>query len=148
MLFYDLGTLAHKAADDFAAAVRQRITDAEAAEARRAQAAQEEAERRARAIAAATPAAPASTPVPAPAPAPTPAARATATPEAATLTLGKLCLRLGFTVNAAFVAELGITPAETAGAAKLYRESDFQALCTALVAHIHRSAARDWRAAA
>lgn len=59
--------------------------------------------------------------------------------EQATLKLGAICDRLGFVVSAAFVsATLGIKPARTEGAAKMYRESDFARICAALQAHIER----------
>jgi predicted phage-related endonuclease len=176
-LFYDLGVLLHKAADDFGTAVRHRIGAAEAAEKARAEGEREriraeeqakaqrevevrvreeaaalakaEGEARARAIAAATPtptapAAPAAQPAAAPA-APPPAAAN----EPATLKLGTISDRLGFSVTAAFVADtLGIAPAQKDGAARLYRESDFPRICVALVAHVNACAARDWRVAA
>lgn len=125
---------------------------------------QAEADRRARAIAAASatpPAEPlrpdgnpyskavmhADEPPPA-APAPQAVAPAPIANELATLKLGTICDRLGFTVNAAFVeTTLGIAAADRAGSARLFRESDFQRICAGLVAHITRNAARDWRAA-
>jgi hypothetical protein len=62
---------------------------------------------------------------------------APAADEPATLKLGTICDRLGFTVTAKFVTEtLGIQPAGTAKAAILFRESQFPALCDALVDHI------------
>ena len=83
-------------------------------------------------------------PVPAPAPAPAPVvALVTPAPaaadEPATLNLGTICERLGVTMTAAFVADtLCIKPARTAGAAKLYRQSDFERVCFALQRHIER----------
>jgi predicted phage-related endonuclease len=194
VLFADLGMLAHKQADDFGAAVRQRIADADAAHQRLIQQqreaedrrvaelkAREEREAAARAIASAT-AAPA--PIeqlrpdgnpyskavmhadePAPtgildrgesaagkaivnamAPPPAPAPRAD---EPATLKLGTICERLApVAITAAGLEALGIRHSATAGAARLYRESDFPRICAALVDHIHRTAARDWRVAA
>jgi len=57
--------------------------------------------------------------------------------EPATLKLGTICERLGFTVTAAFLADtLHIQPTSTDRAAKLYRESDFDKLCVALIAHV------------
>lgn len=57
--------------------------------------------------------------------------------EPATLKLGTICERLGFTMTSAFVSEsLGIKPAKAEGAAKLYRESDFARICQALQVHI------------
>ncbi len=94
-----------------------------------------EADRRARAIAAATaaptPAAAAGSPAAAPA-APAPIAN-----EAATLNLGAIGARLGFTLNAAFLADtLHIQPAATDKAAKLYRESQWPLICAAIVRHV------------
>lgn len=60
-----------------------------------------------------------------------------APPEPATLNMGAICTRLGFTLTAAFVSEsLGIQPAATDKQAKLFRESQFPAICEALVRHI------------
>lgn len=59
--------------------------------------------------------------------------------EPATLKLGTICERFGpgFSITAAFVSDtLGIQPAGTERAAKLYRASDFARICDALVAHI------------
>jgi predicted phage-related endonuclease len=59
--------------------------------------------------------------------------------EAATLKLGTICDRLGFTLTASFLADtLGITHSATDKAAKLYRPSDFERICAALVEHIAR----------
>ena len=80
---------------------------------------------------------------------PAPVPRPAAADEPATLKLGTICDRLGFTVKAAFLEEtLGIAPAGRAGAAQLFRESDFPRICDALVAHLNTVVARDWRAAA
>lgn len=81
-------------------------------------------------------------PAPAPVAAPAPVVRqlhaaAESRNEAATLKLGTVCERLGFTMTAAFVADtLGIKPAKVEGAARLYRESDFGRICTALHRHL------------
>ncbi len=57
--------------------------------------------------------------------------------QPATLKLGTICERLGITMTAAFVSDtLGIKPAKTEGAAKLYREGDFARICHALQQHI------------
>lgn len=57
--------------------------------------------------------------------------------EPATLKLGTICERLGFTLTAAFVSEsLGIQHSATDKAAKLFRESDWPRICSALVEHI------------
>jgi len=144
-LFVDLGTIVHKAADDFALVVKSRITAYHEAEAAK------EARRKAEEAAAATPApAPAPAPVaPAPvtlnqvlqtvAPAPISAALAPAprADEPATLKLGVIGERLGFTVSAAFLSEvLHIAPAGRAGSSVLYRESQFPLICRQLQSHI------------
>lgn len=146
-LFADLGHLVHKAADDFAALVTARIATHEAAEAEKARKAAEAAAAAAAVVAqAAAPAVQqASAPAPAPAPAPMAMApiRAVSAPapapveQPATLKLGTICERLGITMTAAFVSDtLGIKPAKTEGAAKLYREGDFARICHALQQHI------------
>lgn len=57
--------------------------------------------------------------------------------EPATLKLGTICERLGFTLTAAFVAEtLGVTPSKSEGASKLYTESQFRLICARLINHI------------
>lgn len=80
------------------------------------------------------------------APPPAPAPRAD---ELATLKLGTICERLApVAITAAGLEALGIRHSATAGAARLYRESDFPRICAALVAHVNSMAARDWRVAA
>ncbi len=57
--------------------------------------------------------------------------------EPATLKLGTICERLGFTVSAAFLADvLHIRAADTAGRAVLYRESQWPVICQQLRSHI------------
>ena len=57
--------------------------------------------------------------------------------EPPTLKLGTICERLGFTMTSAFVSDtLGIQPAATDKAAKLYRESDWSRICVALIRHV------------
>ena len=58
------------------------------------------------------------------------------TPSAPTLTLGKIGTRLGFSLTADFLRSIGFEPAERARAAVLYHESDWQAICTALLNHV------------
>lgn len=68
------------------------------------------------------------------------AAAAPAGDEPASLKLGTICERLGFTMTAAFVGDtLGIKPAKTDGRAMLYREGDFGRICAALQRHIERA---------
>ena len=77
-----------------------------------------------------TPAAPPLVRMPAPA-LPSPSA------EHATLTLGAICARLGFTVTAAFLADrLHIRPAATDKRAQLYTETQYQMICRQLLSHV------------
>jgi predicted phage-related endonuclease len=191
-LFPDLSTLLHKAADDFTAAVRQRVAEHEAKELKRQEdereriRAEEEARAEQRAAAArldeqrqadakaqaeAAAAKAAATPPPAPTPAPTPTgildrgesaagkalvnamapppAPAPAANEPATLKLGTICERLApVAITAAGLEALGIRHSATAGAARLYRESDFPRICAAIADCAQRAAAHDWRVAA
>ena len=72
------------------------------------------------------------------APAPIPMQPVSAAEEPATLKLGAICERLGFTVTAAFLADtLHIKHSATDKAAKLYRESDWPVICRQLTAHIN-----------
>jgi predicted phage-related endonuclease len=160
-LFHDLGQIVHKAADDFAMLLQaridgHRIAEAEkerkrqADEAARIAAAEQRAREQAQAEAAAAiaqAAAPAPVPAPTPAPAPVAAAPAalarvvaqpaTTADEPATLALGAICERLGFTVSAAFVTDslhikpAGLSPRKT----PLYTESQFQTICRQLQSH-------------
>lgn len=78
--------------------------------------------------------------------APPPAPRAD---EPATLKLGTICERLApVAITAAGLEALGIRHSATAGAARLYRESDFPRICAAIADCTSRAAARDWRVAA
>lgn len=57
--------------------------------------------------------------------------------EPATLKLGTICDRLGFTVSAAFLADtLHIRPARTDGRAALFTERQFGVICAQLVSHV------------
>jgi hypothetical protein len=197
VLFPDLGALATKAPDDFAAAVGKRIADADAAhqrlmqqqreaddrrqaalkaqreaeeqaKARREVEAAEAVQRQAEADAMAKQRAAETVVIPAPtalggiidrgesaagkaivnatAPPPAPAPRAD---EPATLKLGTICERLApVGITAAGLEALGIRHSATAGAARLYRESDFPRICAAIADCASRAAARDWRVAA
>ena len=58
-------------------------------------------------------------------------------PEPATLNLGAICARLGFTVSAHFVGDvLGIQPAATDKRASLYTERQFGLICERIAAHV------------
>lgn len=50
--------------------------------------------------------------------------------------LGDIVIRLGFTITADFLASLGFEAVAQERSAKLYRASDFEAICTALIHHI------------
>lgn len=64
-------------------------------------------------------------------------AQAARADEPATLKLGDICGRLGFTVSAAFLADvLHVKPAKAEGASKLYTETQFRTICAQLVSHI------------
>ena len=57
--------------------------------------------------------------------------------EPATLNLGAICGRLGFTVSAQFLADvLHIQPARTDKASKLYTELQFAVICNQLISHV------------
>lgn len=64
-------------------------------------------------------------------------ARAAAPTTAPTLRLGQIGERLGFALTADFLTQLGFAPAANERAAKLYHETDFPAICAALIRHIH-----------
>lgn len=57
--------------------------------------------------------------------------------EPATLSISALSARLGLQVNAKLLHELGFAAFQT-NTAKLYKESDFTAICQALVDHIEK----------
>lgn len=57
--------------------------------------------------------------------------------DAPPIKLGDICQRLGFTLTANFVSQLGFEPVSTEKAAKLYRARDFSGICAALVQHIN-----------
>lgn len=52
------------------------------------------------------------------------------------LRLGQITERLGFTVTADFMLTLGFAPAATDKASKLFHESDFKAICAAILRHV------------
>lgn len=80
---------------------------------------------------------------PAPTPAPAPVAVVQnvvllrqAAESTATIRLGQIGERLGFTLTAEFVGSLGFHPVATDKSAKLYAESSFDLICEALIAHV------------
>ncbi len=163
-LFADLGQIISRPADDFRALVQGRIAQHKVAEAereRKKREAEELARQQAEAAAAAALAAAKqkeTTPpanaggapgaVAAPADAAPKAAREAENPaqqreaaprpdEPATLKLGTICERLGFTVSASFMADvLRVAPAKAEGRAMLYRESQFPVICRQLQSHV------------
>jgi hypothetical protein len=67
----------------------------------------------------------------------------------ATMKLGEISTALGFTVTAKFLLSLGFAPARQEKNAKLYRASDFPALCNNIANHVNAVAcAHTMRAAA
>lgn len=157
-LFPDFGQACTKAPDDFANLVSTRVQQHQAAEAAREETARQRirAEEEARAAArvraeqeAAARTAPEATRVandearPATtladvmhAAAPAAIARAISPEDSvATLKLGEINERLGFTVSADFLAKLGFH-ATTERSAKLYREGNFMAICAAIAGHV------------
>lgn len=139
-LFPDLAALALKSAEDFAALVQGRLAQHEAEQ--RATQERAAAEAAAKAQREAQAAQQAAVPPPAPVVAPAPAVVTRTAPavtlpkdEPATLPLGKLCERLGFTVTADFLGELGFQ-AQRDRSARLYRESDFPRICQSLIRHL------------
>lgn len=58
------------------------------------------------------------------------------TPQVPTLRLGQISERLGFTVTADFLTSLGFPPAATDKSAKLYQETDFTRICSAIAQHV------------
>jgi predicted phage-related endonuclease len=163
-LFPDFATVGSKPAEDFAALLQLR--QHQAAEAARLKAEREAAEKAeadrlaaetaAKTVAVPAPAAAVAPPAPvvtqsAPVATPAPAVVSLAD-EAATLTLGEVCTRLGFTVTADFLAGLGFE-AKREGAAKRYRPSQFPGICDAISAHVllqrsrHATAGRELAAA-
>jgi hypothetical protein len=156
--FPDAATLVLKLPDDLRAIIaqraaegerkleaeRERIRAEEQAKAQREAAAQEavraaaaaQAERQAEAARKAAEPAPVAAPAaPAVVPFVKPAPAEASGP--ATLNVGDICRRLGFTMTAAFISDtLGIKPTMTDKAAIKFREADFARICAALQRHI------------
>lgn len=148
-LFRDLDDLVTMAPNHFEAAVVARVDQQKKIDDERRQQIEDEAKAKAAAATVAPPhahAAPVAQPAPLhgahgevahtaqgqPAAAPTPDAD-----EPATLRLGQINERLApISLSAQGLADLGITHAATDKAAKLYRESDFQRICAALIQRI------------
>ena len=54
----------------------------------------------------------------------------------ATIKLGEICTRLGFTVTADFLASLGVSPVATEKNAKLYPAAKFPSICRLISDHV------------
>ena len=137
-LFADLQQLVAKPAEDFRLAVTARIdahTRAEEDKRQREAAAKKIADEALQVAAA-----PKVEPAPAAAAAAAPVAppwQEPAAPAHPTLRLGVICDRLGFTMTASFVSDtLGVQPAATEKAARLYTEAQFSEICRALIEHV------------
>jgi putative phage-type endonuclease len=142
-LFPDFAAVCTKAPEDFAALLALRISQRQEAEAKR-KAAEAEAAAQAQAAQVIEAAKVAPTPTPAEPVAAKPAAEVSTLPQADTgtlLKLGEISQRLGFDVRADFMESLGFKPVKLEKQAKLYRECDFTAICSAIVRHINAVAA-------
>ena len=148
-LFHDAQDLVQKANDDLVALIKVRINEHEQAEQKKrddAELARQQAEQQAaqqeqaqpqvqeqqanQPVAKAEPA-PAVTPIASAAPAAQQAAD-----DGRRIKLGDISATLGFTLTADFLASLGFEAVAQERSAKLYRASDFEAICTALIHHI------------
>ncbi|GHA65936.1 hypothetical protein GCM10009007_02960 [Formosimonas limnophila] len=161
-LFNDLQSIITKPADDFANVVKMRVSEHQQAEKKRLDAERErirseeqaKAEREAKAVieaeraqaeaqaklseqqARATQAEQVQQPAQTIAPlSPAHAASNSEYMGEATLTIGLINERLGFVVNAEFLAQLGFEP-EQVGKFKKYHEADFESICNAIIHHI------------
>ena len=144
-LFSDLQTIITKQADDFANVVKMRVSEHQQAEAKRIEAEREKiraeeqakAERDAQAKLSAQQAQVTQTePVQPPAQTIAPATAKTEQVGEATLTIGMINERLGFTVNSEFLAQLGFEP-EQVGKFKKYHEHEFLDMCARIVRHVY-----------
>lgn len=148
-LFHDAQDLVQKANDDLVALIKVRINEHEQTEQKkrddaalaRQQAAQQAAQQEqaqpqvqeqqaTQPVAKAEPA-PAATPITSAAPAAQQGAD-----DGRRIKLGDISATLGFTLTADFLASLGFEAVAQERSAKLYRASDFEAICTALIHHI------------
>lgn len=149
-LFADLQSLAVKEPEDLAAIIETRIAQHEQAEEQRLERERErirlEEEAKARVAAVQPqpyhPAAqvdslpPASDPAPAAVQCDQVAASEPITDEVPVLRLGEICERLGFNVSADYLRSIGVAPAGRERSSILYRESDFDRICVAIINHI------------
>lgn len=148
-LFHDAQDLVQKTNDDLVALIKVRINEHEQAEQKKrndAESARQQAEQQAAPQEQAQPQvqeqqatepvakdepAPAVTPITSAAPAAQQAAD-----DGRRIKLGDISATLGFTLTADFLASLGFEAVAQERSAKLYRASDFEAICTALIHHI------------
>lgn len=144
-LFNDLQSIITKPADDFANVVKMRVTEHQQAEAKRIEAEREKirAEEQAKAEREAqdkfsAQQAQATQPeaVLQPTQTSAPATAKTEQVGEATLTIGMINERLGFSVNGEFLSRLGFEP-EQVGKFKKYREHEFLSMCASIVRHVY-----------
>ena len=144
-LFNDLQTIIIKPADDFANVVKMRVSEHQQAEAKRQEAEREKirseeqakAEREAQAkLSAQQVQVTQAEPVPQPAQTSALATAKTEQASEATLTIGMINERLGFSVSGEFLSQLGFEP-EQVGKYKKYREHDFLEMCARIVRHVY-----------
>ena len=144
-LFNDLQSIITKPADDFENVVKMRVSEHQQAEAKRIEAEREKiraeeqakAEREAQAKLSAQQAqAPQPEQVTQPTQIIVPVTAKTEQMGEATLTIGMINERLGFVVNAEFLAQLGFEP-EQVGKFKKYHEHDFVEMCARIVRHVY-----------
>lgn len=140
-LFHDAQELVLKANDDLVALIKVRISEHEQAEAEKRRVAEEIAKADEVQVA----------PAPQPEPAPqvqqqtAPVAQVAQAPAAPAaddgqrIKLGDINSRLGFSLTADFLRSLGFEPVGRERAAVLYRASDFQRICAALINHIQQA---------
>ncbi len=148
-LFHDAQDLVQKANDDLVALIKVRINEHEQAEQKKrddAELARQQAEQQAAQQEQAQPQVQeqqAAQPVTKTEPAPAVTSITSAAPAAQQaaddgrrIKLGDISATLGFTLTADFLASLGFEAVAQERSAKLYRASDFEAICTALIHHI------------
>ena len=144
-LFNDLQTIITKPADDFTNVVKMRVSEHQQAEAKRIEAEREKiraeeqakAEREAQAKLSAQQAQVTQTePVLQPTQTVTPATYTHEQTGEATLTIGMINERLGFSVSGEFLSQLGFEPKQV-GKFKKYHEQDFLEMCARIVRHVY-----------
>ncbi|UMY63903.1 YqaJ viral recombinase family protein [Pseudomonas sp. LS.1a] len=149
-LFHDAQDLVQKANDDLVALIKVRVSEHEQAEQKKrddAELARQQAEQKAakqtlpRDDEKPLQQAPQQVAQADPAPAVTPITSATPTAQSVAddgrrIKLGDISNTLGFNLTADFLASLGFEAVAQECSAKLYRASDFEAICTALIHHI------------